>query len=184
MGTHRHLLNASSRVPRSRAGIRLCCPGWRIGTRHKVRNVPIGPGLLGWFTFPGRTHAAGTSPKAGHGAYAMPPAACEPWAPDRPGWRGYLGTLAVSAPAIYRRTAGTIRRDDKIDPPVAAARTAEPACPLRHREIGAVALGLRPGIAIDLVSAWQSLHPPSGDVVGGRRLPKARPAPSFRFGQP
>ena len=26
-------LNASSRVPRSRAEIRLCCPGWRIGSR-------------------------------------------------------------------------------------------------------------------------------------------------------
>jgi hypothetical protein len=67
------------RAPRSRAEIRLCCPGWRIGCR-RVHQSPRGTDQsrpAG--ERPGRTHAAGRSPKAGHGAHpprcAMPAAA-------------------------------------------------------------------------------------------------------------
>ena len=73
--------------------------------------------------------------------------------------------------------AGAVRRDNKIDPPAAAARAAEPARPLRHRKIGVVTLGRLGGIEID----------PAPAVVAsatGACLPKVRPAPSFRFGQP
>ena len=79
-----HPFNAST-VPGSWAEIRLCCPGWRIGAVQRgPRSVPAC-----WVHhLSGRSHAASTSPKAGHGAHVSRPRPAQPNA---------------GPPVIYRR---------------------------------------------------------------------------------
>jgi len=80
-----------------------------------VQNVPISPGLLRFFDFPrGRTHAASTSPKAGHGAH-----------PGHVLCRSRRATRAISLPPAL----GVVADTRRLTRPPATYPRARRCCP-------------------------------------------------------
>jgi hypothetical protein len=59
--------------------------------------------------------------------------------------------LFILRPLSRADPADAPRRDDEIDLTAAALGAGEPACPIGHREIGAVPRSLLAGVGVDLV---------------------------------